>query len=500
MLDERVTEGPGGWRRLHVVTILMQILANVRVLLAMIFALVVSLMSKDGSSARGDVVANVIGGVFAVLAILPALFRYLTVRYAIVDGAFVLRSGLVFRQVRTIPLARIQNINLKRNVLQRLLKVATLQIETASGSGVEAELSVVGDAEAERLAEALQGVSRLRNGAERDRTLVYAATPGQLFFAGATQNRAGHIVVFFLGLLQYVDDIVRHLVGRLFRFPGPILALVPGVTAAVVIGTVSLVLLLMAGWVFSVIGSFVGDFGFTLRSEGGLLRLRHGMFTQLESAVPARRVQALRIDAPILQRRLGYCQVYAESAGSYQEKSAGGSAKLCPLLERTAAESLARLVFPSVRLDEVGWQRVSPLMVRRGFVRAVLVWAFFIGAVAIGWNSLVWLALLPALIHARWVAGRRYLVTGYAHEDGFVYSRTGVWRRRVVAVPEDRIQSATVSQSPFQRRWGLTDLNFVTAGATHHAKVEIADLPEAEAIRLQDALLNQRRGVGANPV
>lgn len=480
---------PSSFQRLHIATVLLQVLANARALVAMIAMFALSYLSSGPKAGRADIVTNSIGIGFAVLAVIPALFRYLTVRYAIVDGAFVLRSGLVFRQVRTIPLERIQNINLKRNVLQRVLKVATLQIETASGSGVEAELAVVGNAEAERLAEALQGMVAAQEPEERDRDLVYSATSGQLFLAGATQNRAGHIVVFFLGLLQYADDLARGIFKQVSRYADPMLHRMSDVNTIVMAGTVGLVLLLMAGWIFSVIGSFVSDWGFTLRADRGLLRLRHGLFTQLESAVPARRVQALRFDAPILQRRLGYCQIYAESAGSYQDKAAGGSAKLCPLLERSGAQDLGRLVFPSLGIDEVVWRQVSPFTVRRGFVRTMLTWTFFIGAVALGWNSWMWLALAPAALHAAWLGRHRYQVLGFARENGFFYVRQGVWRRRIVAVPEDRIQAATVTQSPFQRRWGIADLNFVTAGATMHARVEIVDLPLDEAYRLQDSFV-----------
>lgn len=477
------------YHRLHVATVLLQVLANARALLAMLAVFIFSYFTNGPRAGRSDLIMNSIGIGFAVLAVIPALFRYFTVRYTIADGAFVLRSGLVFRQVRTIPLERIQNINLKRNVIQRLLRVATLQIETASGAGAEAELAVVGDAEAERLAEALQGVVAARISPEEDRDLVYSATPSQLFVAGATQNRAGHIVLFFLGLLQYVDDFARSVYRQFSRFSDPVIHNMTSVNSIVVIGTVALILLLIVGWIFSVVGSFVADWNFTLRADRGLLRLRHGMFTQLESALPARRVQALRFDAPILQRRLGYCQIYAESAGSYQDKAAGGSAKLCPLLERVDAQTLGRLVFPTLAMDEVAWRQVSPMTMRRGFFRSMLVWAFFLGAGAVGWNSWLWLALLPAALHAQWLGRWRYRILGYAHEDGFLYVRQGVWRRRLVAVPEDRIQAATVTQNPFQRRWGLADLNVVTAGATHHAKVEVVDLPTEEAYRLQDSLM-----------
>jgi hypothetical protein len=46
--------------------------------------------------------------------VLVALGRYLSVRYWIEEGNLVIRTGLVDRQVRTIPLDRIQNVELRQ--------------------------------------------------------------------------------------------------------------------------------------------------------------------------------------------------------------------------------------------------------------------------------------------------------------------------------------------------------------------------------------------------
>src|SRR5688500_10118440 len=49
--------------------------------------------------------------------------RYLSFRYRYEERELVIRTGLIFRNERHIPYARVQNINAVQNVLHRLLNV-----------------------------------------------------------------------------------------------------------------------------------------------------------------------------------------------------------------------------------------------------------------------------------------------------------------------------------------------------------------------------------------
>lgn len=483
---------PTPQHRLHLATILLKAIFYLRQLVVALFALIASLVSHRDS----DVLAHGIG--FAILAgvagltLLPALIHFLMFRYGIVGDAFVVQEGLFVKKTRTIPLERIQNINIKRTLLQRLLGVAAIHIETASGKGVEAELNVVSMAEAERLSVELQQIGKRTLPVElHDRDLVYHASFKQLLLAGATQNRAGTILVFLLGGLQYVDDLQRSTeikAGHLARSVQEVhLEAMTWVLGAVlVVGA-----FLFVGWILSILGAVVGDFGFSLRSTEGVLKVNRGMFTQLQSVVPARRVQALRIEEPVLQRRLGYCQVYAESAGSFEDKSSGNSAKLCPLLPRRDLMALAALVFPSVELDNVPWIGVSPRAVPRIFLSWLGFWLFVLVPVAIFWHREV-LYVLPVLAIYLWLVARAsYQVHAFSEHDGFVYVRTGAWRRHVKAAPEDRIQAVSVSQTFFQKRLGLASLSMVTAGVTLHSHLHVGDLHESDAYAFQDRLMER---------
>ena len=55
----------------------------------------------------------------------------------------MIRSGLLFRNERHVPYARIQNLDATRTVMHRLFDVAEVRIETGGGAEPEARISVL---------------------------------------------------------------------------------------------------------------------------------------------------------------------------------------------------------------------------------------------------------------------------------------------------------------------------------------------------------------------
>jgi len=63
---------------------------------------------------------------------------FMSFTYALEETEFVIRQGVITRHTSVIPYNRIQNINTLRTLIERLLGLASLQIETA-GSTTHAE-------------------------------------------------------------------------------------------------------------------------------------------------------------------------------------------------------------------------------------------------------------------------------------------------------------------------------------------------------------------------
>ncbi|MBL9213919.1 MAG: PH domain-containing protein [Opitutaceae bacterium] len=77
------------------------------------------------------------------LLVLPAWFRYHTMRYRFTAEGISMRWGILFRREIIVNYARIQDIHLRSNVVERWLGLAKVLIQTASGNAA-AEMSLEG--------------------------------------------------------------------------------------------------------------------------------------------------------------------------------------------------------------------------------------------------------------------------------------------------------------------------------------------------------------------
>jgi uncharacterized membrane protein YdbT with pleckstrin-like domain len=82
------------------------------------------------------------GPLFPIL-IVPAFFRYHTMRYRFDADGISMRWGILFRREVNLTYARVQDIHLTSNLVERWLGLAKIQIQTASGSST-AEMTLEG--------------------------------------------------------------------------------------------------------------------------------------------------------------------------------------------------------------------------------------------------------------------------------------------------------------------------------------------------------------------
>lgn len=84
------------------------------------------------------------------ITLLPLWLRYATLRYKFDEDGVSMSYGVFFRREVNLTYRRIQDIHLTRNLLQRWMGLATISLQTASGSA-QAELTIEGILEADEL-------------------------------------------------------------------------------------------------------------------------------------------------------------------------------------------------------------------------------------------------------------------------------------------------------------------------------------------------------------
>ncbi len=100
------------------------------------------------------------------LILIPLFFRYRSLRYRFDDEGVSMRWGILFRKEISLTYARIQDIHLASNAVERHLGLARVLVQTASGSaGAEMTIEGVHEFESVRdfLYQRMRGAKGLRD-------------------------------------------------------------------------------------------------------------------------------------------------------------------------------------------------------------------------------------------------------------------------------------------------------------------------------------------------
>ncbi len=83
--------------------------------------------------------------IFIILCFIWAKLTYRFYRYEITDSGFRKESGVISKKYVTIPYDRIQNVDIYRGILARLLGLSDLHIQTAGASAMGGRHGIIAE-------------------------------------------------------------------------------------------------------------------------------------------------------------------------------------------------------------------------------------------------------------------------------------------------------------------------------------------------------------------
>lgn len=151
MVASSVPTEPGTERRLHPLTLMLDLSRQLPQALIGLIAL--RLSGPDEIRSWVALIAFV-----AIVAMFGTTFwKWWRFSYRLDPQELRIASGIISRNVRSIPYERIQDVNLEQGLLSRMLGMAKVRLETgSSGSGDEGVLDSVDLAEAGRLRDVIR--------------------------------------------------------------------------------------------------------------------------------------------------------------------------------------------------------------------------------------------------------------------------------------------------------------------------------------------------------
>jgi membrane protein YdbS with pleckstrin-like domain len=116
---------------------------------------------------------SLLAGPAFVFALVPLACKYLTLRYRFDEKGISMSHGVLFKRETLVTYRRIQDIHLTHNIVQRWLGLATVSIQTASGSS-GAEIAIEGILEAESIRDFLYQRMRGARGLDQQAATGFA--------------------------------------------------------------------------------------------------------------------------------------------------------------------------------------------------------------------------------------------------------------------------------------------------------------------------------------
>lgn len=461
---------PREFRRLHPLTMVHRVGAGV-------LAFGIMALSSDNLP-KVWIILAIAYGVF----LMPWLIaQYVRFTYHVTEREIFIHSGVLSRTRRNIPVGRIQNVAIERNVLARLLGTAAVKIETAGSTKAEGALEFVSVAEAYRIRTLLRSgeIPAIADGSgsESPPAPDFSMPVSRVLLSGAYQFSLVYFAVVFsifgqaqqfglLGPEQLTNWLFADLADRVMSGL---------LDAPVLLGASIAIVAVLLGWLTGIVVNLLKFFRFRLELRPEKIYRRYGLATLREGTLPYGRVQSLVISSNPLMRLRQWFRLDMQTLG-YQGSERGFQPAM-PFAKWTDIMSVA----PRIRSFSLpaGYERVARVTIRRMAVRYSLSLLLIVGAVYYFWHPAVWgLALLPFL----WaLAVLQYHCHGWAYVDDNLIIRRGAVRQRLWIVPAERFQAFQTSATFFQRHLGVCSLTVDTAGAGILRYPKIVDLPAKTA-------------------
>jgi len=472
-----------GLRRLHPFSWVFVLLSQLRQFALPLVALLVF--------GRGGDWQEIAAGVSAVGLSLLAVWHYFTFTYRVDADALVIRSGLLHRGVRHLPFRRIHNVELRRSVLHRMVGVAEVRVESATGDGdAEAQMQVLALADAEALVACIRSA---RSGAAVDSASstssaesasgnsLLAVSTRDLILLGLSSNRGWVVVGAGLGVVAQLNprgwsnplplafDWVRDGVSSLTPAIGDLAGLI--------------VLVLLASLLLRLLGTLLvllRHYGFVLSESESRISVEGGLLTRTTSHTTLPKIQRWLVREPWLLRQFDRRALHVETAAKQAEGSEKGIDALLPIAPAGSIDALLRRFLPGIRWEQPTWHGIHPLAWRRTVKPPLLLLLVISAAVSVhlGPQAVLLLLLAPLLMIA---SQRDAAFSAYSVDAQRVLWRSGWLQRRWHIVERERIQCVRLRQSWFDRRAGMAHVDIDSAGARNGSSTTLGYLAVADA-------------------
>ncbi len=366
-----------------------------------------------------------------IVGIQALMYKYIW--YELSSREFSYYSGIISKKHSNIPYQKIQSVNQKASLIQRLAGVCTVEIETAGGTSNKAvRLTCVKKEEAERIRQQVfqhkqilehqsfgnnvegsleAGAANVEPQEQANNVLdmpakysnafrgvfggdefntgsvsfEYGLSNKELFLSAITGK--GSFFLVLLGILSAACTAILKVMNFFFvpedafiQTASRVAEPLASTMLPVIVGGLLIILLVI--WVLMIVGMCISYGGFKARRRAGQIEVEYGILSHRFSGIDVARIQSINITQSFFQRIIGYCSIsYGRIAASSEDNSDKDSISLDedkiivhPFLKLNRAQEVLSALTPEYQDIPTCDHAVAPCALRRAFIRRVVIY------------------------------------------------------------------------------------------------------------------------------
>jgi len=463
-------------------------LQSVRQAVRMFWALIAVLVLQRNIFDNKFIIGAVLAAIF-ILLVVHSILYYLNFYFYVSGGEFIIKKGYLRKKVLAIPLDRIQSVNTKQNLVQQILNVVSLEIDTAGSVGKELKIHALEKLYASELENQIRVKKKLlisdepedeKETADIPEKLILQLTPQDLLKIGISQNHlrtALIIIAFGFQIFQQIQDLFKD---KADEYSNEFFNFMSNSNWALISFLVIFFLLISVA--YSLFSTVFKYFDFKLLKKEDAYRIESGLLNKRNVVIPLNKVQELNWETgPIKQLFSIYNLVFKQAVSGQNRRqqvvdAPGCLSKHLNLLKTDLFGEDQLSAATKFHTNNYYFRRLwifsgwLPVVLATPFLYAE--WLFWVG-------SFIWLSLSAG--YCLLIVKKRY----FRINNEQIRISSGAISHKWKQMELYKIQAVEFRQTIFQKRRKLASLHLMNAAGT----MTIPFIDENLAKKIYDYLL-----------
>lgn len=443
-----------------------------------------------------------VGFIIAGLFLIISYLQYRRFYFYVVDDKFIMEKGLLSRDRITIPFDRIQTVNLNQNIIQQVLGVMAVKVDTAGSSEKELEISALPKIYARQLQEFLIEKKKETSGETVEEnfgdtledTSESTATSGtksnsalvklsirDLLLIGLTENhlKTGLLVFAVINgyIWQYEEYLLKPFEPFLEEQANTIMA------SWLILLPLAVLFFLAVSVLISMIQTALKYFNLEFFVDHKGVQMVSGLLKRAEYQIPINKIQYLKWKSNPLRKLIGLRTLAVKQASPEDVSGSSGVVRV-PGCRDEQLRVVMDTFYPQALEGSYTTYRPATLLRLQHTIYFAIIPSLMI--TALGWFG--WIFSLGAVVYLPialiFIKRYFYSVSMMVSAEMLILKKGWVFPTRV-AMPLYKLQNVQLTQSVFQKKRNLASLTLHTAAGTEAFK----HIPYQEALELFDYLL-----------